>query len=200
MKIPTLHVSLTPGGMRPLRWAQWGIILVIGLLGIWGLGIWQNHQSLAQQLDEYQAAITIARNSNHAFIQQAREAGIDLGPNRRASIAQEVTFTNQLQAHQAFSWTQFLTDLEAAVPSGISMASVRPDFSTRGIMLGGSARTLNDIQTLVNQLERHPSFTNVVLSNHAKKTKGKKNPQPFVVFQLLVTYQPESGDRDEQSG
>ncbi len=198
MKIPALHIPLGAPGLQPLRLAQGFLVcLTIGALSfsVWS---WMKTQELEQVARHYEDATARVIERTRAFKTEASLTGIQLTEERIQDLGREVSFANQVLAKRAFSWTRLLTDLEEAIPKRVSLSSVRLNFKDSTITLQGAARTLQDLTGLVDDLENHPAFHNVMLSQHhfqedLEKSAGgdpKKEPLKFVSFSLTVDYRP----------
>ncbi|GJL61454.1 MAG: hypothetical protein NPIRA04_01080 [Nitrospirales bacterium] len=188
MMKPRTHLSLTAPGMDRLFLAQWGlIVLMVGGLIIAG-GIWWVSQEIDRERSQFLDKTHELQLLNRQMITNASSHGIDLSQERIQALPKEIRFANQIRAQLGFSWTQFLNDLESTVPDTISMESVKVNFKETTITLSGSAKTLKDINGLVDQLETHPSFHHVVLSQHAQKQNKKHDKTTFVLFTLTVLY------------
>ncbi|MDT7041070.1 PilN domain-containing protein [Candidatus Nitronereus thalassa] len=201
MNIPRLHIPLTAQGLTTIRMIQAGlagicVFLLLTMSWIW----WETQQIEAETLKEEE---TIARvmETSRQFRQQAESNGYNLSDQGLQALSQQVTFAKELTSLQKFSWTQLLNDLESAVPSRIAMESVILDFQHSTIALSGTALTLEDLSALVNGLEQHPAFRDIVLSDHKfqkKKDKDKKHKFSYFVFNLEVTYQPQGQEPSRQ--
>ena len=191
--LPRLNLSLAPQWFRLFRAAQWIMALLIAgslSLSAWS---WWHSRSLEADAAQYQLAAGRVEEMNRHFIEEAARAGVDLADERLKTLPREVAFTNQLLEQRAFSWTRFLNDLEEAVPPSVSIGSVTVNFKDSLIALNGTARSLKDLTGLVNGLEGHPAFRNVVLSQHTfRATEGAGDGRGMLEFTLTVTYHPAS--------
>lgn len=194
MKIPTLHIPLAAPGFLYLRMAQTalGLLTLMGpLLAVW---FWAESGTLEQAALHYEQATARTLERIHDFGAKATMAGYQLTEDRLESLGREVAFANQVLAKRAFSWTRLLTDLEEAVPKRVSLGSVRLNFKDSIITLQGAARTIQDLIALVNSLEDHPAFRNVVLAQHhfreeSRPGSGKTSElTTSVSFSLTVDY------------
>ena len=199
LSFPTLHLSLTAAGFSLLRAVQWGLTFVIAGSATVALWFWWDSRVIAELAAQREHATERAQETNRQFVQQASQAGMDLSEARANELGHQVAFVNRLTEQRAFSWTRFLSDLEEAVPPHISISSVALDFKEIVITLNGTALTLKDLTTLVNKLENHPAFRNVVLSQHRiqeqagrgeSNTPGKDEART-VEFTMTVTYRPQ---------
>jgi hypothetical protein len=177
------------------RAAQWGLACVIAGSAAVAGWLWWDSQALDEQAAVYEAAARRVQGATSRFVEESLQAGVDLSEDRLKAMNQEVAFSDQLLKQRAFSWTRFLSDLEDAVPTRISIASVTLGGADAAIALSGSALALKDVTALVNSLERHPSFRNVVLSQHrvqepAGTEEEKKKMRPTVEFTMTAAYRP----------
>lgn len=192
-------MSFSAHGFGVLRAAQaaMGLVVVSAIVNS-GWHLWETYV-LEQAAMPYESATQRMADATHVYVKQAQLAGYDLSDGRLKGIEKEIAFTNQLLANRAFSWTQFLTDLEEAVPSNVSIASVGLSFSRDGvatISLTGSSLTLRDLTALTNDLEKHPAFQSVVLSHHQtlppefrEPVAARQGEEP-VGFALTAMYRP----------
>lgn len=195
MRLPTLQLGLTAHGLPAVRAAQWGLVCVIAGSAAVAGWLWWDSRVLDEQAAVYEAAARHVQDATGKFAQESLQAGFDLSEGRLKVMNQEVIFSDQLLKQRAFSWTRFLSDLEDAVPPRISIASVTLGGADAAIALSGSALTLKDVTGLINSLERHPSFWNVVLSEHhvqepAGTEEEKKKMRPTIAFTLTAAYRP----------
>ncbi|GJL65826.1 MAG: hypothetical protein NPIRA05_07970 [Nitrospirales bacterium] len=186
---PQTHVSLAAPGMNGLLLAQRGLIVLTIVCVMIAGGIWWISQDINRERAEFIQKTNELRLMNQHMINNASSRGIDLSEARIQTLPKEIVFAKQIRKQLGFSWTQFLNDLESTVPETIAMESVKVNFKEASIALSGSAKTLTDINGLVDQLEAHPSFHHVVLSQHANKKSKKQANASFVMFTLTVLYE-----------
>jgi Tfp pilus assembly protein PilN len=191
--LPRLNLSLAPQWFWLFRAAQWIMALLIAgslCLSAWS---WWHSRSLEADAAQYELAAARGEEMNRHFIEEAARAGVDLADERLKALPREVAFTNQLLEQRAFSWTRFLNDLEEAVPPSVTVGTVTVNFKDSLIALNGTARSLKDLTGLVNGLESHAAFRNVVLSQHTfRETEGPRDGGGMLEFTLSVTYRPAS--------
>ena len=198
--LPRLHLPLTASGFGVLRAAQVVMSLVILGVSTAAVWFWVESQMLNRAATPYEDSTQRILEVTGTYVKEAKQAGYDVSDERLKGLEQEVSFTNQMLAKRAFSWTRFLTDLEEAVPPNVSIGSVALSFKdgVSTIALTGSALGLRDLTTLVNGLESHPTFRQVVLSHHQTQgspesadgpSRDKDGPRA-VEFSLTVTYRP----------
>ena len=194
-----LQISLTSSGLGLVRVIQ-AALVVISILLFSGIGwVWWETQEAETEIHEYEESVSQVMETSRQFRQQAEAKGYNLSDQWIQALPQHVAFSRELASHQKFSWTQFLNDLETAVPARISIDAVALDFHHSTITLSGAALTLDDLSALLNNLEQHPAFQQVVLSNHKILKKNDKTRKfSFFVFNLEVTYQPEGSKPSRQ--
>jgi Tfp pilus assembly protein PilN len=198
----SIDLSFSAKGFDLLRWAQWGMAVVIFVsLGYAGW-LWWDSQDLSQQAQDYEVAANRLDAANQGYRLQARQAGIDVSDQRTKNVNREVNFLKQLTQKRNFSWTRLLSDLEEAVPPRVSISSVTLNFSDSRISVTGSAQALKHLTEFVDKLEQHGSFSNVVLSQHQLSAKDngqapspadqrtERSPSEAVDFGMTVGYRP----------
>jgi Tfp pilus assembly protein PilN len=194
-RLPQLSVPLAGQGFGLLRAAQWVLALIIvGSLGS-AAWMWWESRALVEAAAKHEQAAERVRETSRQFLAQASRAGLDLSDGRIKTLSREVDFANRMLEKRAFSWTRFLSELEDGVPPHISIGSVTLSFKDSTITLNGTALTLKDVTTLVNNLENHQAFHDVVLSQHRFKESadGKavgRDTRGTVEFTLTVMYRP----------
>ncbi len=70
------------------------------------------------------------------------------------------------------------------------MRAVSLDEKTNTVLLNGSSQSLQDLNRLIHQLEKHQAFHDVILTQHAKKKKQDTTKKSLVVFSMKVSYDP----------
>lgn len=189
MMIPRVHINLSAPGIHVLQLSQLGLtLLAVGALTLTA-SFWWLGNSLHQQIDALESQAATVETANEQLVAEANTAGLDLSPQAIRRIPPQVTFVKQVRERVGFSWTQLLTDLEAAIPPDITMNSVSLDEKTDTILLQGSAASLPDLNRLIHQLDKHVAFQNVLLSQHATKSTKEKQGGSHSVFSLTVTYE-----------
>ena len=208
-QLPRLHLSLASPVFGLARAAQIGMavvtVLCVGFTG-W---CWWEARSLHETSARYGESVTRVREMNREFTAQMKQDGLTLTQGDIAELYKRVEFTNGLIKERAFSWTRLLSDLEAAMPPRVSIASVRLSVKDSTVQLKGRVLTLRDLNALVNNLENHGGFGDVKVSSHRfqdhleidKKTGSRrgsiatanaaqKKRRKVVEFELTVGYQP----------
>jgi Tfp pilus assembly protein PilN len=201
MMLPRLHLQLTSSWVQRVRLGQWGLSLLT--VAAAGIAVWAWWASLAvtEEAHRYEEATERVQRSAQKLVADSKKIGLELSDKQTGILEREASFANQLLEKRAFSWTRFLGDLENALPPRISIGSVALNFKDSTITLNGAARTFKDLTAFVDGLERHPAFSNVVLSNHRIKEpkederKHGTKPEPgipTVEFTLTVNYKLEA--------
>jgi Tfp pilus assembly protein PilN len=138
-----------------------------------------------QDLQEIQGRVEQAREQDQQLIDEARGEGIDLSDAAIRQLPGEVALANQLLTKRNFSWTQFLSGLEEAIPPRVSIKGVRLDPASAVIHLTGVAVSVEDVTALTLKLQSHPVFHEPVLGQHHLGNDG------LVEFDLKLKYRPQ---------
>jgi Tfp pilus assembly protein PilN len=154
-----------------------------------GLGVWVSLSAAEalyafRDLHEIQARLDQARLHDQQLIAEARGDGIDLSDAALRQLPGEVALANQLLAKRNFSWTQFLSGLEEAIPARVSIKGVRLDPGSAVIHMTGAAVSVEDVTALALKLQSHPVFHDPVLGEHHIGGDG------LVEFDLKLKYRP----------
>jgi hypothetical protein len=160
----------------------------VGLI-VWAC--WSTAEALLafQGLHETEARLNQARAQDQQLIDEARAAGIDLSEAALRQLPGEVALANQLLTKRNFSWTQFLSGLEEAIPARVSIKSVRLDPASAVIHMTGAAVTVEDVTGFTLKLQSHPVFHDPVLGQHHLGGDG------LVEFDLMLKYRPRERER-----
>ena len=160
----------------------------VGLI-VWAC--WSTAEALLafQGLHETEARLNQARAQDQQLIDEARAAGIDLSEAALRQLPGEVALANQLLTKRNFSWTQFLSGLEQAIPPHVSIKSVRLDPASALIHMTGAAVTVEDVTGFTLKLQSHPVFHDPVLGQHHLGGDG------LVEFDLMLKYRPPERER-----
>jgi len=183
-----------PGGARYFqielssryRWyvAPTRIVLVV-LSGILVVSVlWSVTQTVITMRDRHdmQARFDHVRMQDHQLLVEAQQEGIDLSGPSLQQLPAEVGLANQLLTKRHFSWTQFLSALEAAIPQHVSIKSIRLDPGSAVVHMTGLAVTVEDVTVLTVTLQGHAVFHDPVLGQH------RVGPDGLVEFDLTLRY------------
>lgn len=172
--------------VKPVR-AGLATLCILACLWIaWTLALTMNRLA---ELREMQTRLDQIRDQDRQLVAGARKEGIDLSAHSLNILPAEVSLANELLAKRNFSWTQFLSGLEEAIPQRVSIKSVRLDSVGRVVHLTGVAITVEDITALTMKLQDHPVFRDPVLGQHHVGGDG------LVEFDLSLKY-----NREKASG
>jgi len=137
------------------------------------------------ELREMQIRLGQVREQDRQLVAGAQQEGMDLSVPILQTLPAEVGLANELLAKRRFSWTQFLSGLEEAIPQRASIKSVRLDSVGGMIHLTGAAITVEDMTALTVKFQNHPVFRDPVLGQHHIGGDG------LVEFDLSLKYNPQ---------
>jgi len=174
MKRPALiTINFAGTNFRLLMRLQRGIIVTMVLLGITtGILLWKANsyrvqsEALTQQVREFNASIEKLRPA----MQERQQLVKDLGD-----------MSGLLEARR-FSWTQLLTGIEAAFPSGVALTKLEFNAKELAVALEGTAQSPESLSSLMIGLQKSRSFKNPLLK-HQSMDKGNLS------FNVAVAYQ-----------
>ena len=160
-------------------------LVLVALCGIIGGAIlWSVTQIVMTMRDrqDMQAGLDHVRMQDHQLLAQAQQEGIDLSGPSLEQLPAEVSLANQLLTKRNFSWTQFLSALETAIPPQVSIKSIRLDPGNAVVRMTGLAVTVEDVAALTVTLQDHAVFRDAVLGQH------RVGPDGLVEFDLTLRY------------
>ncbi len=139
------------------------------------------------------------RLKNAAAKQQVRDLVASTGKLRpameeRQQLLKNLSAMSGLLEARRHSWTQFLTGIEAAFPSGIALSRVEFDPREQIVILEGSAQSPEALSNLMIGLQRSRSFKNPLLK-HQSMDKGNLSFNVAVIYQehLAAGPAPDAG-------
>jgi Tfp pilus assembly protein PilN len=168
--------------LAPGRFILQFAAMVLALWASWSAA--QTWMAL-QDLRETRSRIDQAREQDQQLIKEAQAEGLDLSESALRQLPSEVLLANQLLAKRNFSWTNFLSGLEEAIPPRVSITGVRLDPASAVIHMTGAAATVEDVTALTLKLQSHPVFHDPVLGQHHLGDDG------LVEFDLKLKYRPQ---------
>jgi Tfp pilus assembly protein PilN len=160
-------------------------LALVALSGIVGVSIlWSVTQTVMTMRDQHdmQARLDHVRMQDHQLLAEAQQEGIDLSGLSLRQLPAEVRLANELITKRHFSWTQFLSALEAAIPEHVSIKSIRLDPGSAVVHMTGLAVTVEDVTALTVTLQDHAVFRDPVLGQH------RVGPDGLVEFELTLRY------------
>ena len=187
-------VLVTPGGARYFhielssrhRWYVGpACFVLVALSGIIGVAIlWSVTQTVMtmREWQDMQARLEHVRMQDRQLLAEAQQEKIDLSGLSLQQLPTEVSLANQLLTKRHFSWTQFLSNLEAAIPQHVSIKSIRLDPGSAVVHMTGLAVTVEDVTALTVTLQDHAVFRDPVLGQH------RMGPDGLVEFDLTLRY------------
>lgn len=167
--------------VAPVRMGLGGLNLLLGVGIVWTI---MNTVSAFSDRRAMQARLDQIHEQDRQLIALAGQEGIDLSELSLQRLLPEVDLANQLLVKRNFSWSQFLSGLEEAIPPTVSIKSVRLDPGSAMIHLMGVAMTVEDVTGLALKLRNHPVFRDPVLGEHRTGADG------LVEFDLTLKYNP----------
>ena len=160
-------------------------LVLVALSGILGVSIlWGVAQTVMTMRDQHdmQARFDHVRMQDHQLLAEAQQEGSELSGPSLQQLPAEVSLANQLLTKRHFSWTQFLSALEEAIPRHVSIKSIRLDLGSAVVHMTGLAVTLEDVTALTVTLQDHALFRDPVLGQH------RVGPDGLVEFDLTLRY------------
>jgi Tfp pilus assembly protein PilN len=104
----------------------------------------------------------------------------------REQLVKDLSAMSDLLETRRFSWTRFLTDIEAIVPRGVAMKHVEFAAHERTVSFEGAAQSPEALRNLIVGLERSPSFKDPFLK-HQSLEKGN------ISFNVVAVYHDNAG-------
>ncbi|MCE9535239.1 MAG: PilN domain-containing protein, partial [Nitrospirae bacterium] len=141
-------------------------VVLVALSRILGGAIlWSVSQTVIAMHDrqDLQARLDQVRVQDHQLLAEAQREGLDLSGPSLQQLPIEVSLANQLLTKRHFSWTQFLSALETAIPPHVSIQSIRLDPGSAVVHMTGLAVTVEDVTALTVTLQDHAVFRDPVL-------------------------------------
>ena len=160
-------------------------LVLVALCWILGASIlWSVAQTVMTLRDRHdmQARLDHVRMQDHQLLAEAQQESIDLSGPSLQQLPAEVSLANQLLTKRHFSWTQFLSALEGAIPQHVSIKSIRLDPGSAVVHMTGLAVTVEDVTALTVTLQDHALFRDPVLGQH------REGPDGLVEFDLTLHY------------
>ena len=160
-------------------------LALVALSGIIGIAIlWSVTQAVITLRDwqDLQAGFDQVRMQDAQLLAQVQQEGMDFSGPSLQQLPTEVSLANQLLTKRHFSWTQFLSTLESAIPQQVSIKSIRLDPGSAVVHMTGSAVRVEDVTSLTVTLQDHAVFHDPVLGQH------RVGPDGLVEFDLTLRY------------
>ena len=165
--------------LAPTRVVLVALSWILGGAILWSVSqtviVMHDRQDLQDRLDH-------VRVQDHQLLAEAQREGLDLSGPSLQQLPVEVSLANQLLTKRHFSWTQFLSALETAIPPHVSIQSIRLDPGSAVVHMTGLAVTVEDVTALTVTLQDHAVFRDPVLGQHRVGQDG------LVEFDLTLHY------------
>lgn len=176
-----LALNLASGNARRGAWRPWllgaGLALGLGLSAVHALyfaSLVRGREPAERKLRQLEAEVEQLET-------RVRSANDDPREKLGKSLATRVDAYNRIIEAAAFSWTSLLTELEKAVPSGVSLSAIQPDPRTGKVSLSGAAKRFEDVATFLRLLQQSPAFRDVYLLRQGAKPVGQLNLVEFTI-------------------
>ena len=160
-------------------------IMLVALCGaLIGAILWSVLQTgmTLHDLQDAQAGLDHVRMQDQQLLAEAQQEGLDLSGPSLQQLPAEVSLANQVLTKRHFSWTQFLSALESAIPRQVTMKTIRLDPGGGVVHITGLAVTVEDVTALTVTLQDHAAFYDPVLGQH------RVRPDGLVEFDLTLRY------------
>ncbi len=157
-----------------------GGLALSGLLGLGNVHLYRASQAELRVAEErtQQAEEAIRKRDDSLKTLPDR-----LSPEETSRLDARVKLYNHIIQGANFSWSSLLFELERAIPQGVALDEIHPEFGKGAVTLSGRARTLEDILRCVQQLKERDVFHEVYLLNHEAKEK-----ENIVQFTISLRY------------
>lgn len=159
-----------------------GLIVTSLILGLWALWCAVQTSMTFYEVVDIRARLDRVSVQDRQLLAETRKEGIDLSESSLQQLPGVVAQANQLLVRRNFSWTQFLSGLEGALPPNVSIKGVHLDPASAIVYIVGVAATVEDVSALTMHLQTHPVFYDPVLGEHHVGSDG------FVEFDLQIKY------------
>ena len=176
------HIELSSRYRWYVAPARMMLVALCGTIG--GAILWSVIQTgmTLHDLQDVQAGLDHVRMQDQQLLAQAQREGLDLSGGSLQQLPAEVSLANQVLTKRHFSWTQFLSALESAIPRQVSMKTIHLDPGGGVVHITGLAVTVEDVTALTVTLQDHAAFYDPVLGQH------RVRPDGLVEFDLMLRY------------
>ena len=176
------HIELSSRYRWYVAPARMMLVALCGTIG--GAILWSGIQTgmTLHDLQDVQAGLDHVRMQDQQLLAQAQREGLDLSGGSLQQLPAEVSLANQVLTKRHFSWTQFLSALESAIPRQVSMKTIHLDPGGGVVHITGLAVTVEDVTALTVTLQDHVAFYDPVLGQH------RVRPDGLVEFDLMLRY------------
>jgi cell division protein FtsL len=143
------------------------VTLVLALVAVVVAGLTVTNATrlirLSSQRSELQAQIATDEAAALRIRQAAASVQNGVDQTALAALAGSTREANQLIDARTFSWTTFFSYIESAIPTGVLLTSVVPEFQKGDIIirLGVVGKQVEDVTAFMNALEKTGAFYDV---------------------------------------
>jgi hypothetical protein len=105
---------------------------------------------------------------------EAAQIRAQINPQELQVVATAAREANTLIDQRAFSWTELFSQFEDTLPPDVRITAVRPRLE-RGVFIvevGVEARRAEDVDTLIEELEKKGAFHNVLATREQTNDEG----------------------------
>ncbi len=136
-----------------------------------------------QQLERYQHAVGEREHSLATLTTRVT-------PQEVERLGKRVKLYNGIIEGATFSWSQFLFELERAIPANVALVEIQPHFIDGNITLTGTAKAMEDLLRCVERLKERDAFHQVYLLKH-EALEGRTGDNRMQ-FTISLRYQGEA--------
>jgi Tfp pilus assembly protein PilN len=192
--IAGLNLASHPFRNRTLPWASAVVFTLASLLTLF-YAVTEGGKARAQA-DSTERAVTGLRAERRAIEERAAAVRQEM-PRDQLDV---LSAAHALVDRKTFSWSQLFADLEAAMPESVRVQRINVrDVAQRNGMTRAElemtvvGRTTDDLNTMVNEMNRHGSFSATPVSQQFKSERGESGYE----LMLRVSYTQRARARDE---
>lgn len=139
------------------------------------------YRSLAGEVSLLEARIADTQRMARRELPRLRQASLD-----PKTLADEVRNANAVLAQLTIPWDALFREIEAAADPSVTLLSIQPDATSRGVRIAGEARRFEDVLAYVARLERRDALAKVYLTSHEVRSSGSR-PVAFGVSAQWVS-------------
>lgn len=179
---------------------RWGSIVALLLIATLGLVAFTVH--LVRRSSDINRQLAAVDQKLSTLDREKAEAERMLALPQNRGTVDKSEYLNSIFARKAFSWTRVFSDMEKLMPPGLHVVSIAPQLDKDNqlqvhILVGGESR--DRALTLVRNLEKTPSFRDVLLRSDVTNTSqtergttttGPEEEKDLIRFDIVARYVP----------
>jgi hypothetical protein len=175
-------------------------VIVLAFLCLMVVYSWHNINSYTknrEQIIQYQEKVAAMEQNSLVWINRFNMS--DISEKDLKLLKRDVEFISNAIPRETFSWTELLSNLEEYVPRNVFLTQISPDFNKKKIKIVGVAKTMKDMLSLVDNLNRSSYFTNALLLKHSEdKNKtfhlsASSSKKDIMLFHISAEYRMDNG-------